>query len=140
MSIDQRLRKLIFEWSGMRITGKRCEFRFQDPPLQYCRGLAFRDGDDGCVIYIRPDLSDNDMLDVALHELGHVRMDHDKMMDVSNEKTVIGRCPEEVKRMPETREDLAWGQAAKWRDICDRLDPNGDSISKIYALSKYCAR
>jgi len=133
-------RKLIFNYAGWRLTGKSVDFKFIDPPLDGCNGLAFRDGPNGAVVYISPDLSDDGMLRVALHELAHIRHDHGQLMDVKNAGTVVGRYRSELRMMPPSGENLAKGQAAKWLDLCEQLAPGGNSLSKLTALAKECGK
>jgi len=139
-TIQPELRKLACHLAGLRLTKRSCEFKFEKPPLQDVRGVAFRDGPDSAVVYIKPDLPDRQMLKTILHELGHIKQHHSTMMHVRDTKTLEGRFVSETNRQPWYRENMADAQAQKWLDRADELKPGGNYLQKLMALVSYYSR
>lgn len=140
MDIQKELRQLTACLAGLVLTGREVSFRFEVPPLDNTRGLAFRDGFSKAVIYVDPDLDDQQTFRTICHEIAHVKHDFDVMMDVKNAGELLGRYNSEVNILPSHRENMCKAQEGKWIYLAEELKPGGSCIEKLSALAKYYSK
>jgi len=96
-------RRALLRAAATRLAGRPVDIEWRPPDAPYQKGAARRAGNTGIVV-IDPDLEGQDLFDVYLHELAHVRLHFETIPDDLARPLVAAKA--------DPRGSTAWSRAA----------------------------